>query len=71
MAATFTFTARPRRRNIGRPASYGCVRMRSRDVIHLYDIVGRGAKVTIVNLPLAAVVPAVAPSAGVADAMRQ
>src|ERR1700730_347704 len=47
----------PEERNIGRPASYGCVRMRSRDVIQLYDIVGWGAKVTIVNEPLEAVVP--------------
>jgi L,D-transpeptidase catalytic domain len=44
----------PEERNIGRPASYGCVRMRSRDVIQLYDIVGPGAKVTIVNEPLEA-----------------
>jgi lipoprotein-anchoring transpeptidase ErfK/SrfK len=47
-------------RNIGRPASYGCVRMRSRDVIRLYDIVGEGARVSIVNAPLASVVPALA-----------
>ncbi len=47
-------------RNVGRPASYGCVRMRSRDVIRLYDIVGEGARVSIVNAPLAAVVPALA-----------
>jgi lipoprotein-anchoring transpeptidase ErfK/SrfK len=47
----------PEERNIGRPASYGCVRMRSRDVIQLYDIVGPGAKVTIVNEPLEAVLP--------------
>lgn len=39
-------------RNIGRPVSYGCIRMRSRDVIDLYDIVGRGAGVYVVNLPL-------------------
>jgi hypothetical protein len=31
--------------------------MRSRDVIQLYDIVGPGAKVTIVNEPLEAVLP--------------
>jgi len=61
----------PEERNIGRPASYGCVRMRSRDVIQLYDIVGRGAKVTIVNEPLEAVVPAVAPSTDETAAMRQ
>ncbi len=48
-------------RNIGRPASYGCVRMRSRDVIQLYDIVGNGARVSIVDAPVAAVLPAFAP----------
>ena len=39
----------PEERNIGHPVSYGCVRMRSRDVIQLYDTVGLGAEVTIVN----------------------
>ena len=52
----------PEERNIGRPASYGCVRMRSSDVIQLYNTVGRGARVSIVNAPLAAVVPALAPT---------
>jgi hypothetical protein len=47
----------PEERNIGRPVSYGCIRMRSNDVIQLYDLVGRGAQVTIVDAPLAAVVP--------------
>ena len=51
----------PEERNIGTPASYGCVRMRSSDVIALYDIVGQGARVSIVNIPLAAAVPALAP----------
>ena len=60
----------PEERNIGRPASYGCVRMRSRDVIQLYGIVGRGAKVTIVNEPLEAVLPS-ASAGAVADAMKQ
>ena len=32
---------------IGTPASYGCVRMKSRDVIALYNTVGVGAKVEI------------------------
>ncbi len=50
----------PEERNIGQPASYGCVRMKSRDVIRLYDIVGQGARVSIVNAPLASVVPALA-----------
>jgi lipoprotein-anchoring transpeptidase ErfK/SrfK len=48
----------PEERNIGKPASYGCIRMRSRDVIQLYDIVGWGAKVTILNEPLEARLPA-------------
>jgi hypothetical protein len=50
----------PEERNIGLPVSYGCVRMRSRDVIQLYDIVGEGAEVTIVDAPLAAMVPVTA-----------
>jgi len=37
---------------IGRPASYGCVRMRSCDVIKLYDAVTVGTPVTIVNVPV-------------------
>ncbi len=37
----------PEERNIGRPASYGCIRMRSRDVIDLYDRVGEGSEVYI------------------------
>ena len=49
-------------RTIGMPASYGCVRMRSRDVAQLYDVVGQGARVSIVNAPLAAMVPALAPA---------
>src|SRR5438067_8025898 len=47
----------PEERNIGLPASYGCVRMRSEDVIKLYDMVGPAARVTIVDGPLAALVP--------------
>ncbi len=42
----------PEERNIGTPASYGCIRMRSRDVIELFDTVGTGAKVTIISSPL-------------------
>ena len=52
----------PEERNIGKPASYGCIRMRSSDVIQLYDIVGWGAKVTIVNEPLEGVVPNLNPA---------
>ncbi len=39
----------PEERKIGRPASYGCIRMKSRDVIDLYRRVGVGADVHIVR----------------------
>jgi lipoprotein-anchoring transpeptidase ErfK/SrfK len=62
-------------RSIGVPASYGCIRMRSSDVIQLYNRVGFGARVTIANAPLAAILPAlstpatqVAAAAGAVDA---
>jgi lipoprotein-anchoring transpeptidase ErfK/SrfK len=50
-------------RNIGKRASYGCIRMRSRDVIQLFDIVGWRARVTILDAPLSAAVP-MAPGPG-------
>ena len=48
---------------IGRPASFGCIRMRSRDVIALYNTVGVGARVQIVNASIPSLVagPARAP----------
>jgi lipoprotein-anchoring transpeptidase ErfK/SrfK len=42
----------PEEKRIGSAASYGCVRMRSNDIIELFDIVGAGAGVDIVNAPL-------------------
>jgi lipoprotein-anchoring transpeptidase ErfK/SrfK len=47
----------PEERNIGRPASYGCIRMRSVDIINLYSVVGPGAEVSVINSPLTAVIP--------------
>src|SRR6202022_4290080 len=47
----------PEERNIGRPASYGCIRMRSTDIINLYSPVGPGAEVSIIQSPLVAVIP--------------
>jgi lipoprotein-anchoring transpeptidase ErfK/SrfK len=47
----------PEERLIGTPASYGCIRMRSTDVVQLYNIVGVGAEVTIVDAPLVSAVP--------------
>lgn len=37
----------PEERLLGRPASFGCIRMRSRDVIALYDLAHIGMHVTI------------------------
>lgn len=48
----------PEERNIGRPASYGCIRMKSIDVAQLYGIVGTGARVSIINAPLITAIPA-------------
>ena len=42
----------PEERKIGRPASYGCIRMKSRDVARLFDRVNIGTHVTISPLPL-------------------
>ena len=39
----------PEERNIGRPTSYGCIRMRSKDVIALYEMVKVGARVQIID----------------------
>ena len=47
----------PEERLIGTPASYGCIRMRSSDIISLYGIVGVGAVVSIVNTSLASAIP--------------
>jgi lipoprotein-anchoring transpeptidase ErfK/SrfK len=47
----------PEERLIGTPASYGCIRMRSGDIIKLYDVVGVGAAVTIVDTSLASAIP--------------
>lgn len=60
----------PEERSIGQPASYGCIRMRSGDVVELFDRVGVGAKVDIFTAPLAerfpqmATVPAVPAAPG-------
>ena len=50
----------PEEWRIGSAASYGCIRMRSSDIIQLYNIVGIGAAVTIVNTSLVSAVPGLA-----------
>jgi hypothetical protein len=37
---------------IGRPASYGCIRMRSKDVVELFDMMPVGARVQVSQEPL-------------------
>ena len=50
----------PEERNIGKPASFGCIRMRSADIIRLFGTIGVGAKVEIVPGPLPETTPAIA-----------
>jgi len=42
----------PQEQLIGRPASYGCIRMRSKDIVRLYNEVSAGTKIAVVNKPL-------------------
>jgi hypothetical protein len=52
----------PEERNIGLPVSYGCIRMRSRDVVSLFDRVGLGARVDIFRESLAQRLPKLVPA---------
>jgi lipoprotein-anchoring transpeptidase ErfK/SrfK len=61
----------PEERNLGLPVSYGCVRMSSNDVINLYEMVGLGAQVTIVDAPLDKVVPELADRTRIASTGRR
>lgn len=61
----------PEERNIGRPSSYGCIRMRSRDVAVLFDRVGIGARVDIFPEPLARRFPKLATPKAPAPAAKQ
>jgi L,D-transpeptidase catalytic domain len=56
----------PVENQIGKPASYGCIRMRSQDIAQLFRTVGVGTRVDIVenHLPLEAQAIARAASAG-------
>ena len=48
----------PEEWRIGTPASYGCIRMKSRDVIDLYRRVGVGAEVKVIRGSLLRMPPA-------------
>lgn len=52
----------PEERRIGWPASFGCIRMRSKDVIALYDELHIGMHVTVTKKRLIDLVPAEEPS---------
>ncbi|HEX4084786.1 MAG TPA: L,D-transpeptidase [Chthoniobacteraceae bacterium] len=52
----------PVERLIGRPASYGCIRMRSRDVIQLFNLMPVGARVEVSKQSLGRAVAAVSES---------
>ena len=46
----------PEERLIGRPASYGCIRMRSSDVARLFNVVRVGTRIEVANTRLGAAV---------------
>jgi hypothetical protein len=50
----------PVERLIGQPASYGCIRMRSRDVVELFNMMPVGARVEVSVAPLREAVASVA-----------
>jgi lipoprotein-anchoring transpeptidase ErfK/SrfK len=52
----------PEEKRIGKPASFGCIRMRSRDVIALYDLVHIGMHVGITQKRIADLLPPEEPS---------
>ena len=52
----------PEDKRIGRRASFGCVRMRSKDVIALYDLMHIGMAVTISEKSLGELLPPAEPS---------
>jgi hypothetical protein len=56
----------PEERNLGHPASFGCIRMRSYDVKEVFDIVGLGARVDVIpgslpDTPKQAALPSASP----------
>jgi lipoprotein-anchoring transpeptidase ErfK/SrfK len=46
----------PEEKLIGRPASYGCIRMRSRDVAQLFSSVSVGTRIEVANVGLGSAV---------------
>jgi len=52
----------PEERRIGKPASFGCIRMRSKDVIALYSLAHIGMHVTITQKRISDLLPPEEPS---------
>jgi hypothetical protein len=52
----------PEERRIGKPASFGCIRMRSKDVIALYDFAHIGMHVTVTSKRISDLLPPEEPS---------
>ena len=52
----------PEERRIGKPVSFGCIRMRSKDVIALYDLLHIGMHVTITTKRISDLLPPEEPS---------
>jgi len=52
----------PVERLIGRPASYGCIRMRSKDVVQLFNMMPVGGMVQVSEAPLGRAIASVAQS---------
>jgi hypothetical protein len=52
----------PEERNVGRPASFGCVRMKSADVVQLFNTIGLGATVDIIRGHLPEIIQHTAPA---------
>jgi hypothetical protein len=54
----------PAESQLGRPASYGCIRMRSRDIVRVFDEAPVGTKIAIIKTPIARVLARAAHTPG-------
>jgi len=45
----------PAESQLGHPASYGCIRMRSRDIVRVFDETSVGTKIAIIKVPISQV----------------
>lgn len=52
----------PEESRLGQPVSWGCIRMRSRDVVTLFDCCPPGAEVTVANVPINVLLQAAVPT---------